>query len=54
MRRASALLAAVVSKTSIIVHPARLRPGRLVREGGSWCCSLAPGYGPRNPDGLIT
>ena len=48
------VLAAVVSKTSIIVHPARLRPGRLVREGGSWCCSLAPGGSPRNPDGLIT
>ena len=25
------------------------RPGR-----GSWCCSLTPGDGPRNPGGLIT
>ena len=54
MRRASAHLAAVVSKTSIIIHPARLWPGRLAGKRGSWCCSLAPGSGPRNLKGLVT
>jgi hypothetical protein len=27
---------------------------RLVREGGSWCCSLAPAGRPRNLAGPIT
>ena len=54
LRRASASLAAAVSKTSSIVHPARFGPGRRLPEGGSWCCSLAPAAAWRNLTGLIT
>ncbi len=52
LRRASAMLAAAVSKTSIIVHPARIGLAVSSAKGGGWCCSLAPDGGPRNPGGL--